>query len=204
MNIIDGIIGIIFEYHQITTWSNQFKGKAIELSDDDSKAMNNHDFDGYSVRADFCIDRGDIIKWELECFQPNTYCYFYGVVSSKEKNFNSCPVSYDFGDARASGIADSLDTIHLDGVERYTYDDEDVDVVWNKPEMPDNQVFKLQFKADWTDTKECKLSIYYQGKKMNDKNDEYTLLLPELDKDDVWYPCVSMINKGAYCIIRDA
>ena len=38
MNIIDGIIRIIYEYNQIATWSKEFKGDSIELSQDDTKA----------------------------------------------------------------------------------------------------------------------------------------------------------------------
>ena len=56
--------------------------------------------------------------------------------------------------------------------------------------------------ADWTDDIHCKLSIFYKGKEMNESNDEYTFLLPELDKEYVWYPCVTPYDIGAYCVIR--
>ena len=56
--------------------------------------------------------------------------------------------------------------------------------------------------ADWRDSKCCKLSIFYENKKLNDTNDECTILLPKLDDEYVWYPCATPFNKDAYCIIR--
>ena len=61
----------------------------------------------------------------------------------------------------------------------------------------------LRIVADWRKN-QCKLSIFYQGKKMNDTNDEYTLLLPVLDDKYTWYPCVTPHNIHSYCAIRYA
>ena len=79
--------------------------------------------------------------------------------------------------------------------------DAQVDIVWEKPVLPQEVIFKLKLIADWKKPR-CKLTYFYEGKKLNDKNDECTLLLPDLNYGDVWYPCVSPMNKDAYCIIR--
>ena len=71
---------------------------------------------------------------------------------------------------------------------------------WYKPAFPSKNMFELIFKADWTE-KQCKLSIYFEGKKLNETNDEYTMLLPDLPEEYVWYPCITPFNKGAYCVI---
>ena len=134
-----------------------------------------------------------MVSWELECYQTQEYGYFYGVISSEQQNFNGCPAYFSLTDTY--GIEDSKNSIYLGN--------HDVAAPWNKPQQPTDQIFILKFKADWTG-KKCKLSIWYQGNKLNETNDEYTLLLPELDDEHVWYPCVSIINEGAYCIIRYA
>ena len=202
MNIIDGIIAIIFEYHQIATWSKEFKGKCMELLEDDCKAMVKEiPSIAPTVRADFGIERGEIISWELECYQPVSSCYFYGVIMSKVEDFNGCPAGGQI--LNAYGIDDAEDTIYLGETERWTDNEGDVDQKWHKPALPSHEVFILKFTADWRE-KQCKLSIFYDGKKMNDTNDEYTLLLPELDDNDVWYPCASVIDEGSYVIIRYA
>ena len=66
MNIIDGIILIIFEYCKVAKWSNVYKGSYIKLLDDDTKAKCVEDA-GHSVRADLFVTKGKIISWELEC-----------------------------------------------------------------------------------------------------------------------------------------
>ena len=202
MNIIDGIIAIIFEYHQIATWSNMFKGESIELTEDDSKAVCiDRNKEARSVRANFSINRGQIISWELECYQTNVNSYFYGVVSSKQQDFDGCP-NYDkekFEDPY--GIDDCEDGIYLGSDRVYSNFEESVDATWYKPRLPEREVFTLKIIADWKDRR-CKLTFFYEGKKLNESNDEYTILLPELDDEDVWYPCVTPHNKDAYCIIR--
>ena len=35
-------------------------------------------------------------------------------------------------------------------------------------------------------------------------NDQYTILLPELEDQYVWYPCVCPYDEHAYCIINFA
>ena len=72
---------------------------------------------------------------------------------------------------------------------------------WDKPAFPSRDMFKLKLICNWTEM-QATLSIYYQGNKLNETNDEYTILLPEIEDKYVWYPCVSLINKDAYCIIR--
>ena len=100
----------------------------------------------------------------------------------------------------AYGIGDGVNTIYLGSERVYTHKKGDVDVEWDKPVLG-HEVFTLAITADWTE-KQCKLSFFYQEKKLNDTNDEYTLLLPELDDRYVWYPCVTPYNKDAYCIIH--
>ena len=202
MNIIEGIISIIFEYHRIATWSNKFKGSSIELTESDSKAMcTGSNGESHSVRADFSIERGQIISWELESFQSSHNCYFYGVVSSENKEFNGCP---RYGKIKcAFGIDDSEDTLQLGEKAVNTSYSPQIDVKWHKPSLARNEVFTLKFTADWTE-KQCKLLIFYQGEKMNEHSDEYTLLLPELDDEYEWYPCATPFNTNAYCIIRYA
>ena len=200
MNIVQGIITIIYDYHKFATWSKKFKGKAIELSEDDIKASNfkigHHD----SVRADFSIERGEITSWELEIYQSRRYAHFYGVVCSGLENFDSCPYEKSIHGFRgAYGIDDWENGIYKGGRRNY--------VDWNrslitKPQLPIQEVYKLKMVADWTDGVHCKLSIFYKDRKMNDGTDEYTLLLPKLDEKYVWYPCVSPYSRGAHCIIR--
>ena len=200
MNIVDGIISIIFEYQQRAQWSKQYKGKIIELSEDESKAscvgvrkagMNNEcEYEGNSVRCDFGIRKGDIVSWELECIFKECYCNFMGVVTSEIKDFNNNPSK---GMKNAYGLDDREYLYNGSGKGR--------SLKWIKPRFPLNRPFKIRITANWTD-KQCKLIYVYEGKKLNKNNDDYTLLLPEINKDTVLYPCVTPYNSGAYCIIR--
>ena len=91
MNIIDGIITIIYEYHKIATWSKEFKGDSIELMEDDTKAICKRRPEGQSIRADLSIEQGQSVSWELESYQSHFRCYFYGVISSKQNQFDLNP-----------------------------------------------------------------------------------------------------------------
>ena len=193
MNIIDGIISIIFEYQKLATWSNIHKGGMIKLSEDDTKATcvdDDYQSVGHSVRADFCIARGQMVSWELEFKTTNDPCNFFGVVSSKVKDFSICPYR---GMKGAYGLDDENDMIYK-GYNREKSS-------WDKPEFPTHQTVTLKVIADWTE-KQCKLTFFYNEKKMGEMNEDYTMLLPELEDDDVWYPCVTPYNNKAYCIIR--
>ena len=123
----------------------------------------------------------------MECYRSNFNCYFYGVVSSKQTDFNGSP--YHGGINDAFGIDDMKNGIYLGKRKVSTHHDDAVKVKWNKPKLFQNVVFTLKMTADWKH-KQCKLSIFYKEKKLNKTNDEYTLLLPELDDDYV----VSMSN----------
>lgn len=197
MNVVDGIIAIIYAYYQIAIWSKKFKGESIELFDDDSKAMcTDKTKEGRSIRADFAINRGEIISWEFECYQTSYNSYFYGIVSSKQQDFNGYPASWKQTKINdAFGIDDYMNCIYL-GQDALYIDH------WTKPTLPYLKIFLLQMTADWRDGKQCKLSIFYNGEKLNDTNDEYTILCDELDDNHVWYPCVTPYNEGAYVIIR--
>ena len=201
MIIVDGIIRIIFEYHKlVATWSKRFKGQAIELSEDDTKATYNGG-EGYSVRAEFGINRGEVVSWEFKSYQTEMHCYFYGVVSSKElvQDFGGYPAAGYF--ESAWGVDDGPNAIYL-GQAADSKNGNHVEIPWNKPIFPRRKVFTLRVVADWKE-EQCKLSFFYRGEKLNDTNDEYTFLLPVLDDEYVWYPCVSLINNGAYCIIHE-
>ena len=187
MNIIEGIILIIFEYHKSAKWSKEYKGNAIDLSEDDSKATCTDE--AHSVRAHFCIPRDGILSWELECKIGANGCNFFGVVSSKVTDFDDNP---DCSMKDAYGLDDEVCFIYQ-GANVVGSD-------WHKPEFPINEVFLLRFVADWRE-KQCKLNIFYDGKRLNE-DENYTMLLPELNENFVWYPCVTPYNKGAYCIIR--
>ena len=194
MNIIDGIILIIFEYQKkYARWSNEYKGDKIGLSEDDTKATCVED-DGHSVRADFAINRGENVSWELECEITNTWANFYGVISSEIENFEVTP--YD-------GYVDQCYNCYgVDDAEDQIYEGFDnVRSSWPKPAFPANELFRIRFIADWRE-KQCKLSIWYNDKKLNENQDDYTMLLPELGDEYVWYPFVSPYDKGSYCVIR--
>ena len=113
MNIVDGIISIIYEYHRHATWSKEFKGEGLKLTEDDTKVMcidvNN---EGHSIRADFHIERGDVVSWTLQCYQTYSNGYFYGVISSKEQDFNTCP-AYLSGLKNAYGVDDWRNIIYV-------------------------------------------------------------------------------------------
>ena len=202
MNIISGIISIIFEYHRLATWSNEFKGKHIDLFEDETKAVCNREC-GYSVRGDFPICRGEIITWELECKTMAGNCNFFGVVSSEvdrnKESFYSLPAySRDINMTKNQWGVDDAKNYGWCGGNRSRLN-------WEKPEfVTEKEVFVLKFMADWTDndTKHCKLTIWHNGQKLNNKNNTYTMLLPVLDDIYVWYPCVTPYNTDAYCIIR--
>ena len=197
MNIIDGIILIIYKYQKSAKWSRQKKGELISLSDDDSKAICTKDVSTDSmpgsICADFSIDRGEIISWELECMIICFCCNFFGVISSKVIDFQTNPAD---GMKDAYGIDDDADRIY-DGNGGTIITD------WRKPDFPIDEVFTIEITADWTE-KQCKLTFFYNGKKLNEEIDDYTMLLPEFDDDVVLYPCVRPYNKDSYCIIRYA
>ena len=197
MNIVDGIIFIIFEYQKHAKWSNKYKGDRIILSEDDSKATagafieNSGDY-GHSNRADFCIEPGQSISWELECMIQVTPCNFFGVVSSQVTNFNENPsesMKY------AYGLDDGENSAYYGQTwSRYTQ--------WQKPRFPKKEPFTIRIIADWRDSEQCKLTFFYNEKKLNDSNDNYTMLVQGLDPSAVLYPCVTPYNQDAYCTIR--
>ena len=202
MNIIDDIISIIFEYQKHATWSKDHKGDIIELSEDDSKAtcigsretgLLPSQYEGNSVRADFGIDRGDIISWELEFYIIGKPCNFFGVVTSEVEDFSQYPYK---NMNNAYGLDDGPDYIYT-GTAGEKYID------WKKPGFPLSTPFKVKITADWTD-KQCKLIFWYNGEKLNKKIEDYSMLLPEFDKDVILYPCATPFNAGSYCIIRYA
>ena len=191
MNIVDGIVLIIFEYHKFAKWSKKYKGENIFLEEDDSKAVCSDDINrSHSIRADFSIERGTIISWEFEIMIINDPCNFFGVILSNVEDFNNNPF---VGMKGAYGLDDGLNTIYFGANRRRCS--------WKKPIFPLEQVFRIRVVADWKE-KQCKLTFYYNEKKLNDDVDDYTMLLPELDDDIVLYPSVTPYNKGAYCIIR--
>ena len=191
MNIVNGILLIIYEYQRFAKWSSIHKGKDIKLSEDDSKATCSSNNRGHaekgSVRADTCIERGQIISWSLECYITGDSCNFIGVVSSHCVNFNGNPY---WGLKHAYGIDDWPDAIY-NGAGSCS------DCKWQKPKLPIKELFKIKVMVDWTDER-CKLSFYYNGKKLNEENEEYTIVLPEFDDDILLYPCVTPFNKDAY------
>ena len=124
----------------------------------------------------------------MDCYQTDTYSHFYVVVSSKQEDFNACRDYDEFENA-----------FGVDDPENWIYLGNEHDVV----NMETDKVYTLRITANWKD-KQCKLIFYYQGKKLNETNHEYTILLPDLDDQYVWYPCVTPHNKDAYCIIHYA
>lgn len=199
MNIIDGIILIIIQYQRSAKWSREFKGRCIKLSEEDSKAsLNGEDMEdedwteGQSVRADFGIHRGEVVSWELECKIMSLSCNFLGVISSEQTDFDVTP---------EDGMKDSWG---VDDQEHYVYKGQPgvEDFEWGNPGFPLREVFTLKMTADWTQ-KQCKLNIFYDGKRLNE-GDDCSLTLSEIDDKFMWYPCVTPYNKGAYCVIRYA
>ena len=190
MNIIDGIIMIIFEYHKFAKWSNVYKGSGIKLFDDDTKAECIEE-DIHSVRADFAIKKGEIISWELNCFLSFPAYNFLGVVSSAVTDFTINPSD---GMKGAYGLDDNQNSIYNGNGTVETS-------LWKKPMFAKDQIFTIKVIADWRD-KQCKLTFYYNGTKLNEDVDDYTMLLPELDDDVVLYPCFTPYDQGSYCIIR--
>ena len=193
MNIIDAIISIIFEYQRVAKWSNKYKGDKINLLENDSKAIctdDNVEGEFHSIRADFCIARNQIVSWELEAITKTSNCYFYGVVSSEVTNFNQCPAG---SMSDAYGVDDSADCVYNGGGQTW--------LKWSKPFFLSGKVFIIKIIADWTG-KQCKLTFYYNGKKLNDSNDDYTMIVPKLEDNVVLYPCVTPCNPHSYCIIR--
>ena len=67
-------------------------------------------------------------------------------------------------------------------------------LTWRKPEFPLRQVFTIKVIADWRE-KQCKLTFYFNGKKLNEEIEDCTMIL-------LLYPCVIPYNKNAYCIIH--
>ena len=123
----------------------------------------------------------------MECFITGASCNFIGVITSKCTEFNNNPY---WGLIGGYGIDDWPDVIYSgSGAVR--------DFTWEKSKLPTKEVFKIKVTADWT-SKQCKLSFYHDGKKLNPDNEDYTILLPEFDEDVVLYPCVTPFNKGAY------
>ena len=195
MYIINDIILIIFDYHRSAKWSNTYKGKGIELFEDDSKAMCVDEAkQGCSVRADFYIERGDIVCWELECMIIWDGYNFIGVVTSDFDHFDDSPIGFKSG---AFGIDDTDDALYEDSFSSSRV------LEWNKPWFARNKVFNVRIVADWKEA-QCKLTYFHNGKKMNGTQDDYTLMLPELKDNTILYPCVTPYNKDAYFKIRFA
>ena len=193
MNIINGIIIIIFEYQKHATWSKIYKGDDINLSEDDSKATCIKEFEkeAGSIRANFCIKKGETISWEFEFYKIWGPRNFVGVVSSKVTDFNANPT---VSMIHAYGIDDGTNRMfNGDGLVRTQG--------WKKPTFPSRSTFNMKVIADWT-LNQCKLTFVYNGQKLNKTIDGYTILLPPLDDDIVLYPCATPYNKDAYCIIR--
>ena len=145
MNIVDGIIYIIYEYQRLARWSKIHKGDKIKVSEEDTRAECIEDH-GHSVTADFCIDRGQIVSWEFECYQFSYWSYFYGVISSKQTDFNMCP---DEELQDAYGVDDDYNMIYLGDVAVDIEEQATLKGKWIKPEFPIKKIYKLQMTADW-------------------------------------------------------
>ena len=193
MNIIDGIISIIFKYYKCATWSTEFIGSKMTLEDNETKAVC-MEGSGHSVRANFFVGRGEIVSWELKCYIMYSNCNFFGVISSKQTDFNTCPHRSMPG---GYGIDDSPNYGYQNGTVGMQH------LNWQKPKLPTRKEIILKMTADWSHN-QCKLTIFYNDEKLNKDNDQYTILLPELDDKYVWYPCVTPYNEDAYCVINYA
>ena len=135
------------------------------------------------------------------CYQDWRNFYFYGVISSEQNEFDGDRTPDRGTITGCYGIDDHRNQIYLGGRCVWSHSTREIDENWTKPLLPNNEVFLLNMTADWSETR-CKLSIFYQGKKLNESNDQYTILLPKLDQEFVWYPCVALAHENSHCTIQ--
>ena len=88
----------------------------------------------YSVRADFGINKGDIVSWELDVYITHNTCNFMGVATSQIMNYNSRPSK---GMKHAYGIEDGRYTV-------YNGNGKEERIAFKKPEFPTKQVFNVK------------------------------------------------------------
>ena len=203
MNIIDDIISIIFEYQRSAKCSKEFRGDNIELSEDDSKATKMQEQPHGSIRADFCVKKGEKICLELESKIIHRGCNFIGVTTSKTKDYSTNPATSNTEMSKESyGIDDTQYSVYI-GTGRRTRENRSINNFASK------QVYTIKVIADWTGN-QCKLTFFcdeimvtFYDEKINGGNDDCTILLP-CDDDIVLYPCVTPFNQGAHFVIRYA
>ena len=170
-------------------WSSIYKGIKMWITEEGTKAIATTS--GVAVRTEFGINRGEKVSLELVCMIMATSFNFIGVVSSIETEFNTEP---QYGLPEAYGVDDCLNKGYIKKGKGWTK------LSWDKPQFIQNKEFKIRMVIDWTDGNQCKLTIFYDGKQLNESQD-YTMLLPEIEDDYIWHPCFSAANGDAYCKI---
>lgn len=193
-------------------WSDAHKGKHLVISELNTKVKFNGSFNGHSIRCLMGIKKGMCLEMRFvinlqgdEVFSGN----FFGVVSSRCKKFNT--TAYETTEL-IQGRNGLIDAYGLDAVEnriykgcekRYSYI-----VRWKKREFEMKKLQKLRMIVDYKsfDEEYAVLKFYLNGGKLmgSPKNvaNGYTMKLPEVHENIVWYPVCSLVNVKSHCTIQ--
>ena len=185
-------------------WSPEWKGDKITLSENNTKATTTAGWQsgGYqSIRARNPVSKGMYVKLNFVCGGGRKTFEIIGVVSSEFdeiKGFNKVPhLSRDL--SRYCYGADCFNDISCRNNHYYggKYDD----LGWTLGEKTKDKSQTICMIIDYKTYDTCCLSYYVDGQFKGPKDAKYSMKLPELKDDHVWYPITSFYNPGRWCKI---
>ena len=184
-------------YHE---WSPECKGDKIILSENNTKATIQSG--NQSIRAKNPILKGMYVKLNFICGGGRKTLEIIGVISSEfdEKNgFNKIPyfsgdiLQYCYG---ADCFYDSSCS------NKHYFDGEYKDLGWTLGLQTTKKSQTICMIIDYKTYDTCCLSYYIDGQFKGPKDAKYSMKLPELKNDHVWYPITSFYNRGRWCKIE--
>ena len=169
----------------IARWSSQYKGDRITLSHNNTKAILSSG-KNQSLRAEYAIERGMIVKLRYTFFYPSSVDYDgIGVTSSAFQDFDNAQTAAHAPMSKYSyGLYFSHNT--------YQYYGECKNVGWGFDKaIPRNKKRAIDMIIDWRN-EQCLLSFFRENKLLGPSNQAYSMKLPKLNKPHVWYPMASI------------
>ena len=180
-------------------WSPEWKGEKMILSENNTKVTRG--LADESVRANHPILKGMYVKFNYVCGGGAKGCDIIGVISSEfddKEGFCKDPQSdatirkYCYGaDCYPSNYA----------LNRHYYDGKYEDLGWSLGQKTKEKSVTICMIIDYQTYDTCCLSYYIDGQFKGPKNGKYSMKLPKLKDDHVWYPVTSLRYSGCWCKI---
>ena len=185
------------ECKYIAEWSSECIGNKIKLTENGTKAMTGGKSE--SVRAKNPISKGMYVKLNYVCGGGGKGCEIIGVISSEYNDrFDREP--------RGNGIIRKYcygaDCFYDSGCSnKHYYDGEYKDLGWSLGKKTNEKSITIQMIIDYKTYDTCCLSFYIDGQFKGPKDAKYSMKLPKLKDDHVWYPITSFRYNHLWCKI---